>query len=119
MTIDDTISYPGMREPHHCEISEKALRKTALGQKTLSFLQEAIEQQYVRFQNVKQFLKCFRQEIKGGTCFGQASAIMIAAGKVRAAVHRKDFGTKILARAKSSDRICLQMLSHLWVNISN
>ncbi len=107
----------GMPRARRSEASLPSLQKTVLGRIVVQFIQEAVDAAYIQSGSVKQYLRKFQDGIKDGTCYGDATAVIIAALKTDNQV-RKDFAARACKIAKISDRICYQIIEELSAEIA-
>ena len=94
------------------KVTEAELGKSIIGQKTLALLTEGVKQGYFKEKQVEEFLHKISKD-NGGTCFGQASAVMVA-DKDGAAGTEKE----LVFRASRVDAIAMQLLEVIRCSVS-
>src|SRR5437588_902053 len=95
--------------PSSSLVTEKKLKKTEAGRKAFECIQDAINQGFLDFKNPKAFLKKWdKNDKKGGTCAGQATAMIIAKSK-----HPDAKGKGLVKKANMIDSIAYQIIRNV------
>lgn len=92
----------------HGEITEALMLTSPVGKATLEAILEGITGGFIHSKSVTHYLKNWKLVAKHGTCYGQASAIMIADQGAKAGQEKE-----VVKRARLADSICFQILSDL------
>ncbi len=92
----------------HPKVNQSKLKKSPIGKRALELAEKGIKEGYLKARSVKKFLQESSRVNKKGTCFGQASAVMVADRK---AVKGKE--KKIVAKANKADALGMQLLSNM------
>lgn len=111
------IACSGMPKVKKSDVSIQSLKKTDLGSSVVKLLQEAVDNEYIRSGSVKRYLNIFKNGLKDGTCYGEASSMIIASQKIQGRVD-KNFGLKVLQKAKLSDQIIYQLMEELQTDVA-
>ena len=90
------------------EITKENISKSQLGQKLITLIEEGIENKFLAYKSVNDCLKKFCGQMQMGTCYGQASAVIIADHHTH-----KDTTKQLVENASKLDVICYQIFSNL------
>lgn len=95
------------------QVNESFLRTTPAGVKVADILQEGVSKGYLRSKSVDKYLEKWGKFASPmGTCFGQASAVMMADKNAPAGTENA-----VMARASVVDAVALQILNILQVTL--